>query len=143
MKTISARQIDRVVIPMPSTGEGLTAEYHATGEEALFDRLTDSILSIEGTDPAELAGLAILGLRHLAMGGKAFDRDNVKGEIYWTAQRFIDAEITKAKKASGRLRDLHIGRAEGMLAAFLQAEMIDNDFYMRSYRAMDDQGGSE
>lgn len=143
MRTTSARRISRVAIPFSSTGESLATEYLSIGEVALFDRLTASTLNIDGTSTDELVGLAILGLRHLAMGGKAFDRENAKGEIYWTAQRLVNGEIEKAKKASGRLRDHHKGRAGGMLSAFLQAGMIDNDFYMRSYKAMDEQGGSK
>ncbi|MCY1533946.1 hypothetical protein D9M68_693000 [compost metagenome] len=110
----------------------------AAGENSTFDRVVESVAEGSVIDATEIASLVILGLRYMSMGGMPFDCEKPKGEIYWTAKRLIDKQTKEMKKASGHLRDLHDGRAQGMIMAFFNVGLIDNDTYMQSFRRLEE-----
>jgi hypothetical protein len=80
-----------------------------------------------------IAALAILGLRHLALGGLPFDPESPKPAIYWTAKRIIEKQTKEVKKTTGPLRDLYDGRAQGMIMALCSVGLIDNETYMKCF----------
>ncbi|EPM73245.1 hypothetical protein A584_01806 [Pseudomonas syringae pv. theae ICMP 3923] len=85
-----------------------------------------------------IAALAMLGLRHLALGGRPFDPEKPKPAIYWTAQRVIDKQKREVKKTSGALQALHDGRTQGMAMALLQMGLIDGEAYDKTFADLDE-----
>lgn len=80
-----------------------------------------------------VAALAILGLRHLARGGRPFDKENPKPAIYWTGKRILEKQMKKASSACAALWPLEDGRTQGMTMALFEAGLIGNEIYMKTF----------
>lgn len=80
-----------------------------------------------------VAALAMLGLRHLARGGRPFDMENPKRAIYWTGKRILEKQLKKASSACAALWPLEDGRTQGMTMALFEAGLIDDEIYMKTF----------
>lgn len=80
-----------------------------------------------------IAALAIIGLRYLSKGACPFDPEEEQKSRYWTGERLVEDAVVKYKKASGALRVLYQGRAEGTISALFNVGQIDCGTYEKSF----------
>ena len=80
-----------------------------------------------------ISALAIIGLRYLSKGACPFDPEEEQKSRYWTGERLVEDAVVKYKKASGTLRVLYQGRAEGTISALFNVGLIDCGTYEKSF----------
>ena len=80
-----------------------------------------------------ISALAIIGLRYLSKGACPFDLEEEQKSRYWTGERLVEDAVVKYKKASGTLRVLYQGRAEGTISALFNVGLIDCGTYEKSF----------
>ena len=80
-----------------------------------------------------ISALAIIGLRYLSKGACPFDPEEEQKSRYWTGERLVEDAVVKYKKASGTLRVLYQGRAEGTISALFNVGQIDCGTYEKSF----------
>lgn len=80
-----------------------------------------------------ISALAIIGLRYLSKGACPFDPEEEQKSRYWTGERLVEDAVVKYKKASGTLRVLYQGRAEGAISALFNVGLIDCGTYEKSF----------
>ena len=80
-----------------------------------------------------ISALAIIGLRYLSKGACPFDPEEEQKSRYWTGERLVEDAVVKYKKASGALRVLYQGRAEGTISALFNVGQIDCGTYEKSF----------
>ena len=80
-----------------------------------------------------ISALAIIGLRYLSKGACPFDPEDKQKSRYWTGERLVEDAVVKYKKASGTLRVLYQGRAEGTISALFNVGQIDCGKYEKSF----------
>lgn len=80
-----------------------------------------------------ISALAIIGLRYLSKGACPFDPEEEQKSRYWTGERLVGDAVVKYKKASGTLRVLYQGMAEGTISALFNVGLIDCGTYEKGF----------
>jgi|GEM_PF-6046140 len=97
--------------------------------------------ALHGLTTEQIADLAVLGLRYRNLGGRPIDFSRSDWlEPYWTGQALVAREVARSIKAGAAGLTVAAirqrGMAEGYINALLCAGLIDNDFYMSSYKRL-------